>query len=258
MKSLAPLIFMLVFAGLGCRLDASTPLPNQASSSTTAEQWLGIVEKRLEGIRSIMADLQLEKVEGIGVLDEKEMRKGRIVFTTGPPAKFSIHLVQLLIDQRPQKQNQWYIFDGRWLVDRDDNEKIFTKREIVPPDKTASDPLADGDGPFFLPITVRKDLILKHFDVSIISPTKKDPTNSIHMRMTPKPTRRTEVKQIDVWYHSITCLPIRASTLDDGPNRQTVDLSNVKLNEKVDPKLLDVSVPKGNGWHKTVEPYPHH
>ena len=71
MNSLAPLIFMLVFAGLGCRLDASTPLPNQASSSTTAEQWLGIVEKRLEGIRSIMADLQLERVEGIGVLDEK-------------------------------------------------------------------------------------------------------------------------------------------------------------------------------------------
>ncbi len=222
-----------------------------------AERWLDRIEKRFGDVKSLHADLVYRRIDGVDVLDDKQTHKGTIVFVVGPPAKFSVNFVKLIVDRRPVPQDVWYIFDGQWLVESNRTEKIFTKDQIVPPDAPAeqANPLASGRGPFYLPINARKKEVLQRFHVTLKKAAKSDPPNSLHFELIPRAGRQRRITRIDLWYDRETLLPVRAETLDTGPNQSIVIVKNAAVNRKVDPKRFDVSVPRGRGWRTTVRPY---
>ena len=247
---------LLVTAAVSCPTQECDSTGCVDALPTTAESWLDKIAQRFDQVKSLRAEVSYERTDGLGILDAREKRQGSFVFETGPPARFSVHFDKLTVDGRPARTNMWYIFDGRWIVERNEQEKIFIKRQIVPPDApAATDPLATGNGPFFLPITAKKSQILRRFEPTIVTPNDRDPPNTVHLQLIPKPGRRMEIARVDLWYDRTTLVPIRVETLDDVPNQQIVTVKNISFDEPIKPKRLDVSRPRGKGWRVTVEPY---
>ena len=267
---------LMLFA-LGCAVesnaaDGKQPLQPTVSvtpvekSFDTADTWLEHIEKQLAKIETIHADISYERIDGVGILDDKQTQIGQLLFqaaaptspsTGARPARFAIHFVKLTIDGRPQLQDIRHVFDGRWLVRRNNDEKIFNKDEIVAPDASENkkNPLSLGEGPFTFPVTAGKERILKRFNAALISTAEKDPLQTVHLRLIPKPDRRQELAQIDIWYHVKTGVPMRIETLDNAPNQTIVTVSKVKLDKAIDSVAFDVTVPHERGWHVEVRPY---
>ncbi|MGP1347949.1 MAG: hypothetical protein ACTS3F_14930 [Phycisphaerales bacterium] len=77
--------------------------------------------------------------------------------------RFSIGFDQLFVDNVMRTESQRFVFDGRWLVERDDAAQRYIAREVAPPGATF-DPLRLGEGPMPIPLGQRKRDILARYD----------------------------------------------------------------------------------------------
>ena len=232
------MVVILVTRIFAC--DQANPDPTDA--------WLDRIEKQAARIRTFEAAVRYDRIDRL--FRTKEIRHGRLIYRAGPPAQFAISFDKLIEDGRPSELNVRYIFDGRWLVERYDQKKLFIKRAVVASnDAESGDPLAGGIGPFPVPVTFEKAKVKKQFEVSVLAfDSEKDPPRSIHVKLIPKPNRYVEFEQIDIWYDTETLLPVRLRTLGDARSESVVALRGAKVNQPVDRRLVDTSEPTGRGW----------
>ena len=225
------------------------------------ESWLDRLEARSAKVETLESRIVYDKIQKL--LGDKQRRLGKLIYEAGPPARFAVHFDKLMFDRRQEKQNRWYIFDGRWLVERLDDRKQFRKYEVVPPDAPpqAADPLALGEGPFAVPVQLNKKRLLKRFVVSLVEPeTEEDsdePENSVHLHLVPKDPSR-EVKAIDLWYHRETLLPLRAVTDNRSQEQHVIKLSKHKTDGKIKTKQFDTRAPSDRGqrgWLEEIKPW---
>lgn len=100
---------------------------------------------------------------------DQHIRTGNLFFQAvdqpDAPAlrRFAIAFDRLFVDQVMRTESQRFVFDGRWLVERDDASKQFIAREVAPPG-AAFDPLRLGEGPMPIPLGQRKADILSRYD----------------------------------------------------------------------------------------------
>ncbi|MCC7145855.1 MAG: hypothetical protein IT443_05370 [Phycisphaeraceae bacterium] len=256
-------------------------------TSPQAEEWLDRIAKRHRSLKTLKATLVYDRLQGI--LGDKQRRFGTLFYTAGPPGKFALHFDRLLVDERLEKQDRWYIFDGHWLIERLDERHQFLAHEIVPPRSTpgstpgsapgsdgvneprtsvsgdsppansdatkSPDPLALGQGPFAVPISPDKDRLLRRFSAVVIESAEDDPANSVHLRLYPKPGARIDYTQVDSWYDRDSLMPLRVRTIDDSENESLVQLSKVEENPMLDEKLFNTKPPTERGWEVQISPW---
>ena len=201
---------------------------------------------RRDGLE-VLADIRYDRI--VPVAGDKQRRFGTLLYLPAPPAKFSIHFDRLLVDRRTEKQDRWYIFDGQWLVERLDDKKQFFKRQIISPKAAQkspdqADPLGSGNGPFIVPLSLKKDRVLARFVVSIVPNKKGDPENTTQLLLVPKPESHSEFTRIHIWVSDETMIPIRVYTVGDSGNESVIDLTDVKVNDAAAPQTVDTSEPK--------------
>ncbi len=255
------LYWLMSIVLLGCQAPPASgdPQPAQPASGNEAEHWLERAEKRLEKIKSIKAKIKYVRIEGVGLFDSKETRKGDLVYQPGPPTRFSVHFQQLIAENRATKIGHRFIYNRGWLVECDDVQKVFRKQQMLASDAdpAKAGPLGLGDTPFIVPINLPKKQLVKKHVVTLVARDKNDPPNSVHLLLKPKPNIRTDIIRIDLWYDRTTVLLIRAESVDDGPNKNIVELSMVEVDRPIGAKVFDVSSPpKGEGWDVTIELHP--
>jgi len=235
----------------------ATP-PQQPQQTLDTNALLDRIEQRAATIKILHAKLRYDRIQQL--VGDRQRRFGDLVYDAGPPGKFAVHFDRLLVDRRLDRDDRRYIFDGQWMVERYEKEKIFIKREIAPPknattDHPQADPLALGDGPFVLPLTFDKAQLLKRFDVSLTPPADGDPPQSVHLHLTPKHSHDNRFTELDLWYGGKTLLPLRARTIDDSENESVVDLTEVRINEPIDPAVLDTTPPTTDDWRVEIKPW---
>ncbi len=189
---------------------------------------------------------------------DEQQRFGKIVYESGPPARFAAQFDTLRVDKKSIASKQWFLFDGKWLVHKLDDKKQFFKWQVVAPDAKPedADPLGLGRGPFVVPVALRKDLLLSKYKVDLIAPdAKADPKNSMHLKLTPLPGQRINFTEIDLWYDRETLLPQRARTMNESETESIIHLSEVVLNGKVEGNPLDTAEPNEKGWEVQVTPW---
>lgn len=237
--------------------------PPRPALDPAASEWLDKIQSRSAEIRTLSATVRYDRVQGL--LEDRQRRFGTLAYLAGPPARFSVHFDRLMLrvgDRwRADKQNRRYLFDGRWLVERYDDEKVFRKTEVAGPEETGADPLSAGTGPFVLPLSGKKAAIVERFDVSLVAETAEgDPANAVHLKLTPPSSASGATRpsggfsEVHLWYDRGTLLPVRVRTLDDSENESIIDLSEVQVNARLDASAIDVSEPRGSGWDVTVTP----
>lgn len=242
---------------------ASQPATTQpaATQPTDAAGWLDVIAHRAENINTFRAKVRYDRQQ---ILQGDEQRRfGTLLYIAGPPAQFKVHFYTLLVDGIPRKENQLWMFDGQWLVERHDDTKQFHKRQIVSPDADPKkiDPLALGDGPFSIPLKAQRGEIMRRFNVTLAEPDEFDPKNTIHLILKPKNPDH-DFEQIDLWYSRITLLPIKGESVHAGSG--DVDVFNlldpIQINSPVEANEIDTTAPSANGergWHEQITPWAH-
>ncbi|MGD1276375.1 MAG: hypothetical protein ABR964_04025 [Tepidisphaeraceae bacterium] len=150
-----------------------------------------------------------------------------------------------------------YTLDDGWLVERDYQAKKEIRNQVLKPGQKM-DLLKLGEGPFPLPIGQKKEDVKNLFDVGKIEPAKDDPTDTVHVRLTPRPQTQyaRKFKTVDLWVDLASAMPRRIQTLDANETTiKTTDLSEVKINVGLaDADFAQPALPN-SGWDQIVQPY---
>lgn len=237
--------------------SAPADLIQQPAISPEADAWLDRVTTQAGKTANFVAKVRYDRKQGL--VNDRQRRFGTIIYQAGPPARFNVRFDRLLVDNRADNIDLSFVFDGRWLAERDAAQKRFSRRQLVaddaPPEQ--ADPLALGEGPFVLPITRDKSRIVKRFNVTLVAPdAKEDPPGrpSVHLKLEPRPGQRTDFTRIDLWYDRENLTPLRAATVDESENESVIDLTNVRTDEAPEKGSFDTSEPKSDGWRVEVTP----
>lgn len=292
--------------------------PSTQPTTTALERELEAIEAAAAKIHHLQATLRYDRIQGL--LGSREVRMGTLQYdagtptttptsttrptptlsepssdasgtaspnpTTTPPtapapARFRLHLDRLFVNGRPRAQDRSYIYDGRWLAERLDDQRVFIRREISPdpttptatptptpsePSSEASgggslnkpsgsrDPLKLGEGPFPLPLSMDRRELQSRFHIEMIddfegtaAPDEEPP---VHLRLTPRETFRSESAQIDIWYDPDTHLPQRVEAIDDfeSQNQSIFILTDPDLQPDLDPDTFDTTPPAQEDW----------
>ena len=235
---------------------------------TPLDRELAAIEAAANEIQHLQATLRYDRVQGL--LGSREVRMGTLQYDAGSsdpdaeatPARFRLHLDRLFVNGRPREQDRSYIYDGHWMAERLDDQRIFIRREVTPQAEPAltggspastRDPLKLGEGPFPLPLNMDREELQTRFHIEIIDdePSGDDEsTDPLHLRLTPREGFRSESAQIDIWYDRDSHLPQRVEAIDDfeSQNRSTFILTNPDLKPEFDEATFDTSPPEQGDW----------
>ena len=171
-----------------------------------------------------------------------------------PTAQFKVQFDSKTVGTRKRRLDEQHLFDGRWYIELQSKTKTVTRREIRAENEKAN-PYKLGEGAFPLPFGQKKADILAEFDVKLIAPKKKDPPNTDHLRLTPRPgtsTGRT-YKTLDFWIADagkLSGLPLKVvAGKRDGAGAVNsliaVTFSDVELNPGLSASVFEIITPSG-------------
>ncbi|MBI1372751.1 MAG: hypothetical protein GC159_08325 [Phycisphaera sp.] len=225
-----------------------------ADEPKSVTEWLDALEHRGNEIRSLESDVTYNKLNDL--TGERQIRGGRVEYAAADsekktPARFAIRFDWVVVDTRKDDDKVEYIFDGRWLAEKQHKRKVFIKRQVVKPGESL-DPL-NLDGPFPLPIGQKRKEVLARFNVQIMTDKPEDNAgDTVHLRFKQKPDApkiesQKEFERIDLWFDRESLLPTKVVTIDD-QGMTTVTLRNSKVNAMSDADMareFDTSAPAG-------------
>jgi len=228
------------------------------------------LEKSTKDLRDFQATIRYAMWDA--ALEQQQLRTGKLIYQVNPDddsKRFAILFDTLIIGRRKQEHKKHYIFADSWLVEIDHENKHFTKRQIVAPNKKF-DPLKLGEGPFPLPIGQPKDEVLARFDVQLLDkPSDEFLASKLvgldvkGMVLIPKPNTPEAEKfsKVELFYDSKLLLPIAINAVaaemvdPDDPNsrnRKTVWLRDVKRNQGIYESKLNIAEPDKTQWNIDV------
>lgn len=184
-KVLAAAAWVTVFVTLSARGQE----PAAAVVDPRVEAILTALQNRSDGLKDIRCDVRFVEEDQINLT--KRTKEGRIQFLMADPnPKFLIHFSRTEADGVLGKQ-EWYLFDGQWLLQVLERLEQVTKQELASAGKKID--LFDlENAPFPLPFGQKKDKMLQHFDIRIAEPIASDPPDTDHLLCTPKPGSRLQ------------------------------------------------------------------
>ncbi len=248
-----------------CLKTKIAPMIAAVALAVPALAWQGSVQPVDPVVDGILTQLEARQVDDLvadlqweleyPAEEDVDTKTGQVWFKEmDPVARFRAHFTKKNFGKRRVKINEEHIFDGRWYRMIQHDTKSIETREIRREGDTIQ-PYRLGEGAFPLPFGQKKADILREFDVRLADATDKDPKNTHHLVLTPRPGMQMapHYKQVDFWVEQqgkLAGLPtqVRVASLQGGgqvKNFITVTFSNVKLNRGLSPSKFDFKVPGG-------------
>ncbi|MEO1237384.1 MAG: outer membrane lipoprotein carrier protein LolA [Planctomycetota bacterium] len=218
-------------------------------------EWL---EAEAGETRTLAARVRLTTV--VGLLDEESQRFGTLSYAAADgerPTRFSVHFERRRLDGFIEPIDQRYVFDGRWLLDLDGQDRVATRRELVPEGETLE--LGLGGGPFVIPLNLKKDEVLARFEAELVGAGDDDPAastdaGSVHLRLTPRLGVEADAEAFDLWFDRADGLPLRAASREEDGDTNIVDLFRAEANAELKDAAFDTTLPRDAGWETQVVP----
>ncbi len=237
---------------------AAVPAASQPDDADPTEELLARLEDAAEGLRDFQADITYYRWDS--VLERQEIRTGEVIYQVRPGSdgskRFAILLTSVIVGKRKRDQQKTYVFDGSWLVEIDHDNRMFIKRQIVPPDQDY-DPLKLGEGPFPLPLGQPRQEVLSRFRAGLLDRPQDEtlarylPDESVEgLLLVPVPStpQADQIAQVEIFYDSATLLPVGLSLTETSGDRKTILLRNLKRNEGIDEAKLSIEEPDPREW----------
>lgn len=224
----------------------------------SAERIDGILtrlEARNDTLRGIRCKIEFVEKDDVNISERKKW--GSVSYLAADPNPlFKIHFESGEADGIKQQQ-EWYLFDGRFLFDAVERRRHVTKQEIVRPGEKR-DFFDLERAPFPMPFGQKKASILRHFDITLTDAEASDPPDTDHLICVPKATSRLYRKydRLDMFVHREVHLPTRIVVVKNGGyETQTAnfpDLSTESINTGL--SIADFKRPSAwSGYEEVVE-----
>jgi len=132
---------------------------------------LGEIERAGVGIRTLTARITMREVNDLTLASTT--RTGRLVYRAAGsasddapthPRALAVLFDSRIDGNRRRPQSLHYVFSGRWLVEIDVDQKMFTRYEVAGAGEDF-DPMRLGQGPVPLPVGQPRDEVLRRFTV---------------------------------------------------------------------------------------------
>lgn len=233
-----------------------------AEEYETPGELLQALEKADEGIRNLRADVRYEKI--FRLQGDRHLREGELLFHVDETGRrsFAVSFEYLVAGAGGSAVrhdiDEQLVFDGRYLVDKNEREKRFIRRELAPPGEEI-DPLRLGEGPIVIPIGQEREEIERRFEVELLEATSGIDAryaplveNTYQLRLVPRESFADEIEfnEVRLWYRKSDLLPRLAHTESGSGEEAWVGLANVRVNDPgFDESAMSVELPPdGEGW----------
>lgn len=255
----------------------------QAGEIATVNDLLDALETADAGINTFQARVMYDRI--MRLQGDRIVRIGGLAFRADEPSvdekparrTFSVIFDQTFVGEVLRNERRQMVFDGEWLVEKNDAEKTFTARQVTKPGEPI-DPLRLGEGPMPLPIGQRRDDILKRFDATLLPaedgvgvPDDADEderamaerrlafvanTYQLHLVPHERTARDLGLSDVRLWYERGTLYPRLARTVTPAGDVSWVQLIGIKVNEPLPPNVMTVVRPlPEEGWQVEVVEY---
>lgn len=239
-------------------LGVNDPADRTAMPEIDPAAWAVLTRLEAEGdaLDTLTARLTYDKVQGI--FGQEQRRFGDLWYQADQPnPRFAVRFDGLRLGGHGKPLatlNEWYIFDGRWLLERDDRKKNATRRELAAPGEAID--LLSTDG-LPLPLQIDAVEITERFEVTL----KRNDKRATVLELIPKqrdPERGAQSVELmflpDAELDRLT--PRRVLIKEANGDQTSVTLSSVGRNGAVDPEVFDTRPdPQAmRGWDVQVLP----
>lgn len=190
----------------------------------------------------------------------------------GLSRRYAVRFTGLEIDDRFDQIDEHYIFDGRWFVQRNPEEKQFNKRELVPQGETLDPMELMRDAPFWVSLGRDQDRLFDHYEITIHAPTEGLVDNAdfpelttlaeqphvqgtTQLKLVPKPGSGFEDdwEFVRIWVNTETLLPALYLKQDWTGDLQVVELFQTERNTEIPSSVFDTSTPDAaSGWNVQI------
>lgn len=241
---------LLSIGAFGGAAGAVAMQPDDAAAaarvSPEVESILDRLEQAGEKVKDLKADINYVVVDTL--IDDKQTKPGHLKYREATPnAQFYVEFTGLdqggvIIDKK-----EWYVFDGRWLIEAREATRQVIKREIVAEGERI-DPFRLGEGPFPLPFGQKKQEILENFAVELAPRAAGDPPNADHLRCVPLADTQMaeEYTQLDLYVDSRLDLPTKIVADAKKDNKRiTVTFARMQLNTGIPGSDFAFKHPRG-------------
>ncbi len=225
---------------------------------------LGHIELAGTDLAALSADVAYRKDDAL--LGGGELRTGHLIYAAenGPRLAVRFDYRIDLGDMARRAETKRLVFDGGWLVESDEANRQFIKRQIVAPGDTA-DPMRLG-GPFPLPIGQKRADVLRRFETSMIDTppdafiapvTAGRDVIGLHLVPRAELNESKDWAHLNLWYDRDSWLPVGVVAVETNGDTRRIRLGSVRRHEQVPPEaetLLSIE-PRGVGWSVDVHPW---
>ncbi len=254
---------LVLFASMGSAAPSTKPTTASAPAATSGDpkvdRILVQLEQRGDEVKSIATKLRADFIDVVA--EDEQSKIGKLWFRRDKPnPKFKVIYEKTLYDGIERDDVHQYAFDGRYLTEQHHQAKTRIRREIVREGETI-EPFRIGKGPFPLPFGQKKDEILRHFKVSLVRRSPKDPKNTDHLKLIPKQgtSMAEKYEQLHFYIDRDLKLPVRVVAHQRRPDSKQVDeivkvsFRDLKVNPDVTDEMLGIPKPSGKEWHFSEE-----
>jgi len=296
-------ILLLAIVGAFVQPDAPQQQTDQAPPPATelthsdpeVDRILTELETADRGMRDLRARIIYDRIDR--VLGDRQYRFGELLFRDRTPdgqanragMRSFVVRFKTYADLDVQRElNESWAFDGRWLIERNNDDRTFRKREITRAGEEV-DPLRLGEGPLPIPIGQRKEDILSRYQVELVDATDsleaaqdatgddafasyretvleaRRKTDAVQLKLTPLLKEEGDFDTVRLWYRKSPddpdrWLPLMARADRVNARGREVDtaivlMAGVKVNEGVSDEEMTVSEP-GDGYTVQVDRLP--
>lgn len=248
----------------------------------TADELLAALERADRGLETLTAEVRYDRT--FELQGDAQTRFGRLWFENGGERRrFAILFDELLVGNVQRRQEQQFVFDGEWLVERVPSERRMIKQQVVPPGRSF-DPLRLGSGPLPIPIGQKREDILSRYEAELAPSSaglEDQPGDGgegarlrgfvegswqVVLRPRAEVADEEDFREVRLWYSrssSGRLLPRMARTVNRAGDVACVMLINVRLREAGGVRDAEAEVPAGlfdtrtpaDGWLVDVRPW---
>jgi len=228
-----------------------------SSGDAEVDSILDRLEIKDKAVRDLRADVTHELIETFPV-PETRTQIGIVLFKKiEPNPKFLVRFDKYKAGGVVRDEKHWYVFDGEWLVERQDRTKRVIKRQVVPRGQRI-DVFKLGKGPFPLPFGQSRNDMLKNFQITRGSPGPGDPADADVLVCIPREESELHerFKKVLFFIDRKLELPvrIRAERRQDTTTEQ-VTFDKLEVNTAMPASSFEIEIPKD--YLSTTEPLPH-
>jgi len=254
-------LILLLASGIcwaGKDAESSTGRQEKDTDVNSVDTVLEQLRQRMAKVQSYQAEVEYRYKQPL--LESESLRKGVFYYAKfGQRSKLRVNFQTLKQDQEKEQQYvEHFIFDGVWLMHIDYQTKQPKMYQLVEPNKPADAfELASRNLPI-IGFTKIEDL-KKHFQIGLVEPTKEEEKNFIHLQLKTRPASfyKDRYSSIDFWIDRKLTLPAKVLAVTTEPEPPYSDIYEIKLlkprvDQKVDDKLFELTVPDGFGKPEVV------